>query len=213
VSEQFQIPLQQSLFDDAEPSLDPSFATVKRLNLDQESWVDWAEHWVHGSERLFHEILGTRTWAQRTRWMYEKRVLEPRLTAYWNLDSGFPLQPALLEEMRFYLSARYGVLFDSVGFNLYRDGQDGVAWHGDRIRKEIAEPVVALVSLGERRRLLLRPKGGGTSRAFFLGQGDLFVTGGKAQRTWQHSVPKVKRAGPRMSIAFRHGMDPRAYSK
>ncbi len=119
--------------------------------------------------------------------MYERKVLEPRLTGSWALDSRAPLEPALLEDVRVCLSARYGVLFDSAGFNLYRDGQDSVAWHGDRIRKEIAEPVVALVSLGQRRKLLLRPKGGGSSRAFLLGQGDLFVTGGKAQRKWEHS--------------------------
>ena len=45
-----------------------------------------------------------------------------------------------------------------------------------------------------------------------LGRGDLLVTGGKTQRTWEHSVPKVAQAGPRISLAYRHGMDPRAYA-
>lgn len=44
-----------------------------------------------------------------------------------------------------------------------------------------------------------------------LGHGDLLVTGGRTQRTWLHSVPKVATAGPRMSIAFRHGLDPTIY--
>ena len=44
-----------------------------------------------------------------------------------------------------------------------------------------------------------------------LAPGDLLVTGGKTQRTWEHSVPKVARAGPRISLAFRHGMDPAVY--
>ena len=65
---------------------------------------------------------------------------------------------------------------------------------------------------GERRKFLVRPRGGGASRAFMLGHGDLLVTGGTAQRAWEHSVPKVSQAGPRISLAFRHGMDPRAYS-
>jgi len=213
VSESSALPLQQSLFDGAEPSFDSSFSAVERLELDEDSWVDWVQAWVRGSDRLFQEILRTREWAQRTRWMYEKKVLEPRLTAYWHLHSGASLEPVLLDQMRLSLSARYGVLFDSAGFNLYRDGQDAVAWHGDKIRKEIAEPIVALVSVGQRRRLLLRPKGGGKSRAFSLGEGDLFVTGGKAQRKWEHSVPRVAHAGPRISIAFRHGMDPIAYGR
>ena len=52
----------------------------------------------------------------------------------------------------------------------------------------------------------------GRSRTFMLGRGDLLVTGGKTQRTWEHSVPKVAQAGPRISLAYRHGLDPRAYA-
>jgi alkylated DNA repair dioxygenase AlkB len=143
--------------------------------------------------------------------MYERRVREPRLTAPWSLASDAPLEPAVLEELRVALSARYGVVFDSAGFNLYRDGRDSVAWHADRIEKEIADPVIALVSLGEPRPFLLRPKGGGRSLRFRLGRGDLLVTGGATTRTWEHCVPKVARAGPRISVAYRHGLDPRAY--
>jgi alkylated DNA repair dioxygenase AlkB len=145
--------------------------------------------------------------------MYERKVAEPRLTAHWTLDSGEQLLPAILEDMRLALSERYGRGFDSVGFNLYRDGRDSVAWHADRIRAEVPEPIVALVSLGEPRRFLLRPKGGGRSRAFVPQAGDLLVTGGHTQRRWEHAVPKVARAGPRISVAFRHGVDLGAYAR
>jgi alkylated DNA repair dioxygenase AlkB len=192
--------------------VDRSFAKLKRIDLDQESWVDHAPEWVSGADRLFEQILTSRNWQQRSRHMYDKRVLEPRLTAPWTLESGEPLEPPILEEIRQVLSERYERAFDSVGFNLYRDGRDSVAWHADRIAKEIEEPVVALVALGERRRFLLRPKGGGRSRVFLLGRGDLFVTGGKTQRTWEHSVPKVPVAGPRISLAYRHGMDASVYA-
>ncbi len=70
------------------------------------------------------------------------------------------------------------VLFDQVLRS--RDGRDGVAWHADRISNGVVDPVIALVSLGEPRRFLLRPKGGGPSIAFWLGRGDLLVTGGAA---------------------------------
>jgi alkylated DNA repair dioxygenase AlkB len=209
-------PSQRSLFDtkEAEPvSFDSSLSAARRIELDPASWLEVQEGWVRGSDQLFEAILKGRKWAQRTRRMYEGRVLEPRLTAPWNLKSGAPLEPRILDEMRLALSRRYGVLFDSIGFNLYRDGNDSVAWHGDRIFKEIEEPVVALVSLGERRKFLLRPRGGGKSRAFLLGRGDLLVTGGRTQRTWEHSVPKVAAAGPRISLAFRYGMDARAYGR
>ena len=190
---------------------DRSLATLERIDLDDESWVEHAPRWVSGADRLFEQILTGRDWQQRSRHMYDKRVLEPRLTAPWSLESGEPLGPPVLEEIRRILSDRYQRQFDSVGFNLYRDGRDSVAWHADRIAKEIETPVVALVALGEPRRFLLRPKGGGKSRVFLLGGGDLLVTGGKTQRTWEHSVPKVPAAGPRISLAYRHGMDPAAY--
>jgi alkylated DNA repair dioxygenase AlkB len=168
---------------------------------------------VSGADRLFEQILSGRDWQQRSRYMYDQRVLEPRLTAPWTLESGQPLEPPILEDIRLLLSSRYGRTFDSVGFNLYRDGRDSVAWHGDRIAKEIVDPIVALIALGEPRKFLLRPKGGGGSRAFLLGRGDLLVTGGTTQRTWEHSVPKVPVAGPRISLAYRHGMDPSVYAR
>lgn len=191
---------------------DRSFSALRRIDLDQESWVEHAPEWVSGSDRLFEEILSIRMWQQRSRRMYDRRVLEPRLTAPWSLESGEPLLPPILEEIRLILSERYQREFDSVGFNLYRDGRDSVAWHADRIRKEIENPVVALVSLGDTRKFLLRPKGGGKSRTFLLSRGDLLVTGGQTQRSWEHSVPKVALAGPRISLAYRHGMDRAAYA-
>ena len=204
---------QPSLFSAAEPvEIDVTFSSVERLQLDDESWADHVPRWVSGADRLFAEVLVSQDWGQRSRHMYDRRVLEPRLTSSWNLESGAPLEPPILEAIRTTLSARYDRVFDSVGFNLYRDGNDSVAWHGDRIREEIADPVVALVCLGEARRFLLRPKGGGASRAVLLGGGDLFVMGGRSQRSWEHSVPKVAKAGPRISIAYRHGLDPRVYA-
>jgi alkylated DNA repair dioxygenase AlkB len=84
---------------------------------------------------------------------------------------------------------------------------------GIETASEIADPLVVLVSLGETRRFLVRPHGGGRSRALSLGGGDLLVTGGRFQREWEHAVPKVAKAGPRISIAFRHGVVPKSYEK
>jgi alkylated DNA repair dioxygenase AlkB len=204
---------QPSLFGAQEVSFDASFAGLRRIPLDERCWLEYAPGWVQGCDVLFDQIVEARKWGQRTRRMYDRRVLEPRLTAPWNLRSGAPLEPRMLDDIRRCLSARYGVVFDSIGFNFYRDGQDSVAWHGDKIRAEIEDPIVVLVSLGEPRKFLLRPKGGGRSTAFHLGRGDLLVTGGKAQREWEHCVPKVAHAGPRISLAFRYGMDPRGYER
>jgi alkylated DNA repair dioxygenase AlkB len=199
---------QPSLFGEKGTSeFDTGYASSTRHHLDASSWVDYAPRWVSDPDALFAEVADLRPWVQRTRPMFDRLVLEPRLTSSWSTREGQPLEPAIIERMRRALSARYGVVFDSVGFNLYRHGHDSVAWHGDRIAREISEPVVALVSLGESRPFLLRSQGGGRSRRFLFGGGDLLVTGGRTQREWQHSVPKVASAGPRISIAFRHGME------
>src|SRR3954451_25485448 len=204
---------QPSLLDEAaEPAIDSTFASLARVDLDPESWVDYAPGWVTGAGELFAELLGSTSWGQRTRTMFDKRVIEPRLTSSWRAASGKPLAPPVLEDMRRTLSQRYDVVLDSMGMNLYRGGRDSVAWHGDRIAREIERPIVALVSLGHPRKFLLRPKGGGRSRPFELGRGDLLVTGGRTQRLWQHSVPKVANAaGPRISLVFRHGMSAKVY--
>jgi alkylated DNA repair dioxygenase AlkB len=118
---------QPSLFDEAtELVVDETFASLARVDLDPESWVDYAPAWVTGADELFAELLASTTWGQRTRTMFDKRVVEPRLP-------------------------------------------------------------------------------------FELGRGDLLVTGGRTQRLWQHSVPKVAAAGPRISLAFRHGMAAKVY--
>jgi alkylated DNA repair dioxygenase AlkB len=205
---------QASLLDaDTEPDIDDAFADLTRIQLDDRSWVDHAPGWLSGSDQLFAELLEAVDWGQRSRHMYDKKVVEPRLTASWLAASGQVLEPPLLERMRRALSSRYGVELDSMGLNLYRDGRDSVAWHGDRIAKEIAEPVVAIVSVGEPRKFLLRPRDrrAGRTRTLLLGRGDLLVTGGACQRQWEHSVPKVANAGPRISITFRHGLEQRAY--
>jgi alkylated DNA repair dioxygenase AlkB len=206
------IAFQPSLFDGPPVGFDERFGRAERLALDGQSWLEHAPGWIRGSDVLFEQVLRSRRWGERIRWMYDRQVLEPRLTDPWSLDAGAPLEPPILEEARVTLSARYGVVFDSAGFNLYRDGRDSVAWHSDRISKEVVDPVVALLSLGEPRKFLLRPRGGGPSIVFWLGRGDLLVTGGAATRSWEHCVPKVARAGPRISVAYRHGLDPRAYA-
>lgn len=146
--------------------------------------------------------------------MYDRKVTEPRLTHRWYVDADTKQvsPPGVLRGVAVALSTRYGVSFTQVGVNLYRDGADSVAWHGDRIARDIPEATVALVSLGAPRPFKLRPKGGGTSMTFLPGPGDLLVMGGSCQRTWDHAVPKVAASGPRISIQFRHVYPPRAKS-
>lgn len=189
------------------PRLDPAFTGLVRHALDDSAWVDHVPGWLSGHDILFAELLEKAHWSQQTRRMYDNVVDQPRLTASWRrrADSSEPIVP-IIGDMAAALGARYERSFTTGGLNLYRDGRDSVAWHGDRIPKEIPDPVVGIVSLGHPRTFRLRPKGGGRSLGIVVHGGDLIVTGGTCQRTWQHSIPKVASAGPRISVTFRHGV-------
>ena len=198
---------QATLFGCRAPTFDAGWATITRVQLDERTWVDHAPGWLEGADDVFEELAATLPWRQRRDVvMYDSVVDEPRLTAWWDDRSERPEPMPVLADIRHALDARYGERFDSIGFNLYRDGDDSVAWHGDRHRHHVANPVVAILSVGSRRTLRLRPRGGGPSRGWDLGEGDLFVMGGACQHDWEHAVLKVRRAvGPRLSITYRHG--------
>ncbi len=193
---------QDSLFSEEPRGL--SFDDVRRMDLDETSWLEIVTSWLPGHAELFELLRQSAPWQQRERHMYDKLVLEPRLVAAWAKD-GLASLPDQLKDVREAVGRRYDVEFDSVLVNLYRDGRDGVAWHGDTVRKRLAEAVVVTVGLGERRRFLLRRGSSGpATHQFESGQGDLIVMGGRCQHDWQHTVPKVSRAGARMSVTMRH---------
>lgn len=196
---------QTSLLGGLAPGFDAAFAECRRFALDTTTWVDHAPGWLTGSDQLFDELAASLPFRQRRGVrMYDQILDEPRLSAWWRVDDAIPEPVPILGEVRRLLAERYAEPFDSIGFNLYRDGNDSVAWHGDRHRHVVTNPVIAIVSLGAPRPLRLRPRGGGASLSWNLGNGDLFVMGGACQHDWEHTVPKVRIThGPRMSVTFR----------
>ena len=175
-------------------------AAPPRRWLDAQSWVDHEPGWLPEHEKLFDALRRGIEWRTERRAMYDTVVEVPRLTA--QIPDDGPCPPALARAHEA-LERRYGRTFESVRLAWYRDGRDSVAMHGDRIGRRIADPIVAIVSLGAPRRFLLKPVAGGPSLRFDLGGGDLLVMGGACQRGWRHGVPKVKSAGPRISIQLR----------
>ena len=199
-----QVTWQGSLFDEVEAGgARLSFEALRRDALDERSWLDVVPGWVPDHGELFERLREIAPWQQRTREMWDKQVLEPRLVAAWR--AGEPLPPEITELIA-PLDDRYGVTFDSCLINLYRDGDDAVAWHADTVRKVLRDPLVATVSLGARRSFLVRPaSGGAVVRRYAPGEGDLIVMGGAMQHDWHHTVPREKSAsGARMSITLRH---------
>ena len=192
---------QLGLFDDGTHApVGDGFALLARVRLDARAWVEHGPGWLAGHEALFDTLRRGIEWRTERRAMYDAFVEVPRLTA--TIPDDGPCPPALARAHRA-LERRYRRRFESIRLAWYRDGRDSVAMHGDRIGRRIASTIVAILSLGAPRRFLLKPAAGGRSHRFDLGGGDLLVMGGACQRTWRHGIPKVKAAGPRISIQFR----------
>lgn len=203
--------LQGSLFDQTDQLRLGPLDGIRRTTLGLGAWIDVLPGWLGGADALFEELAAEVPWRAERRQMYDQVVAVPRLLAYYGADDALP--HSVLAEARDALSAYYarelGEPFSTSGLCYYRDGRDSVAWHGDRIGRGAREDtMVAILSVGAPRDLLLRPVHGGESVRRPLGHGDLIVMGGSCQRTWEHCVPKTTRAaGPRISVQFRpHGV-------
>ncbi|GAA4741180.1 alpha-ketoglutarate-dependent dioxygenase AlkB [Nocardioides endophyticus] len=184
----------------------PTFDRVVRRELTRGAWVDICPAWLPEADDVFAAMVQDVPWRAERRQMYDREVAVPRLLHTYGV--GEPLPHPALARARGALSAHYrpelGEPFVTAGCCYYRDGRDSVAWHGDTIgRGKTQDTMVAIVSLGDPRRLALRPRIGGPSISIEMGHGDLLVMGGSCQRTWEHAVPKVAHAGPRVSVQFR----------
>jgi alkylated DNA repair dioxygenase AlkB len=199
---------QGSLFEapTAGPSALLSFDGLARRTLSRGAWLDVHRAWLPDADGAFAALVADVPWRAERRQMYDRVVDVPRLVHTYGIGEALP--HAVLETARDALSEHYrpelGEPFVTAGCCYYRDGRDSVAWHGDTIgRGRSQDTMVAIVSLGDPRRLVLRPRGGGSSVSVELAHGDLVVMGGSCQRTWEHAVPKVAHAGPRISVQFR----------
>jgi alkylated DNA repair dioxygenase AlkB len=199
------VDFQGTLFETPAPSLQ-GLERADRHLLTRGAWVDIREGFISGADEVLERLIADVPWRAERRQMYDRVVDVPRLVHTYGAGEALP--HALLEGAREALSAHYepelGEPFLTAGCCYYRDGRDSVAWHGDRFgRGRTHDTMVAIVSFGDPRRLALRPRGGGESITFEMGHGDLLVMGGSCQRTWEHAVPKVSQAGPRISVQFR----------
>lgn len=206
------VAFQPTLFGGLEPSPPTTpggdaLAGVRRITLGHGAWVDVLPGWLTAADEVFATMVEQVPWRAEQRPMYDRVVDVPRLVCHYGVDEPLP-HPALAtarDALDRHYADELGEPFVTAGCCYYRDGNDSVAWHGDRIgRGRSSDTMVAIVSLGSPRRLSLRPRGGGHAQHHLLGHGDLIVMGGSCQRTWEHAVLKTtKPAGPRISVQFR----------
>lgn len=203
------VPQQSSLFDQP---------TEPEQLVREQGDVRLYRHWwtPRQSREYFDRLHQDLSWQQTHITMHGKRLAVPRLDV-WYGDAGrdyrysgasfraLPWTGALVE-IKAELEERLQLSFNSVLANLYRTGQDSVAWHSDDEPELGPNPVIASLSLGAERRFSLRHKSRRDLETVRLDlpNGSLLLMAGATQHHWQHQLSKTARTvGPRINLTFR----------
>jgi len=187
-----------------------------RIPLASGAWLDYDPGWLLPAEadQALGALRDELAWEQREIVLFGRRILQPRLIA-WAGELGYRYSGQTLEPRAFTpaaqrllarVRAQTGVLFNHVLVNRYRSGEDSMGLHADDEPELGPDPVVAIVSLGTARRLVIKPrrKADRARHDLELGHGALVVMGGTCQRHYVHGVPRQAGVrGERISLTFR----------
>jgi alkylated DNA repair dioxygenase AlkB len=183
-----------------------------RTELRDGGWLFYTENFLAGPEadELLKQLQTEVEWRQER--IYGRPV--PRLNA-WFADPGVPYAysglrflgsgwPEWLLDTKHRVEAAAGTAFNSLLLNRYRNGQDSIGFHSDAEPELGPEPIVATLSLGAVRKLVLKHRGRNEVYTCPLAHGSLLVLGGNSQHEWVHGVPKTQTAvGERISLTYR----------
>lgn len=164
------------------------------------------------SDDFYNALLNQTQWQEYEMELYDKTVTAPRMIAWYEdkdnvgADLTKPDWTPELLTIRSRVEESLKIKFNSVLLNLYRDGNDGVAWHSDREQKIGRNPIIASVTFGETRMFRLRHKVRKDipQQEIPLHHGSLLLMAGTTNTYWQHQVPKTaKLILPRINLTFR----------
>lgn len=198
-----------SLFDNQE------FEVVNLLPKDGE--VYYYPNFLSDEEAdvLFHIIQQFTEFKQDKINFNGKIQLIPRLQAWYGDPdktfsySGITLKPSPwkqeLMDVNLKLKEKTGIDFTSTLVNIYRDGNDSVAWHCDDEPGLGINPYIASISLGAVRTFKLRHLDDHSlKKDLKLEHGSLLIMAGEIQHKWEHSVPKDENEkGARINLTYR----------
>lgn len=162
------------------------------------------------ADRYYHTLLHSTPWHEYQMPMYDKVVTAPRMIAWYGEqeeagESSLPWTPELLE-LRAKVEKQTGLSFNAVLLNLYRNGNDSVAWHSDKEHKIGKNPSIASVTFGQTRPFRFRHKTDKTigQLEIPLHHGTLLLMSGTTNTFWEHHIPKSARDMlPRINLTFR----------
>jgi alkylated DNA repair dioxygenase AlkB len=172
------------------------------------------------ADTIFQGLLETIAWQQGEIMMFGKKVLEPRLTAwYGDADktykySGKTNIPLPWNELLLNIKNKietqvtpsvFQANFNSVLLNLYRNGYDSMGFHSDDEPELDKNPIIASLNFGETRRFIFKRKDDKNEKyELLLTHGSLLIMAGEMQHYWLHGVPKEpKKTKERINLTFR----------
>lgn len=162
------------------------------------------------ADRYYDILLSATPWREYQMPMYDKVVTAPRMIAWYGYaeeagQNALPWTPELLE-LKAKVEQETGLQFNAVLLNLYRNGDDSVAWHSDKEHLVGQNPNIASVTFGQTRPFRLRHK---TDKSVAqleipLHHGSLLLMHGTTNTFWEHHIPKsVKSMLQRINLTFR----------
>lgn len=175
----------------------------------------YVRNWYEDHQSLYNYLLENIEWEQMIGNTYGKQYLVPRLNYHMGDDdlkshptyggSTISINPWLprVSIIRDALESGFECKINSCIVNYYRDGNDYIAFHGDKESLGLNNMTIG-VALGATRDLVFKRNKDGHTVKLENRAGDLYVMEGTIHKLWKHSVPirkKVKEG--RISITFR----------
>jgi alkylated DNA repair dioxygenase AlkB len=173
------------------------------------------------ADDLLRSLIERVPWRAEEVMVWGKRHPQPRLIAWYGdrgrgyTYSGIRLEPLpwneTLLKIKDNLEHLTASMFNSVLLNYYRDQNDSMGFHSDDEPELGPQPVIASLSLGERRSFVLKHKNRKDLKPvkIALESGSLLVMKSDTQKNWKHGIDKETRpCGPRVNMTFRYIVPP-----
>jgi alkylated DNA repair dioxygenase AlkB len=163
-----------------------------------------------------HQLIDEVRWRAENIVVRGRTYPQPRLIAWYGdagmiyTYSGIQLTPLPWTEALLDIKSRVEAVaqtdFNSVLLNYYRDHRDSMGMHSDDEPELGEQPVLASLSLGEERTLILKHQRDKALKPvrLNLASGSLLLMKGETQHYWKHGIEKETRpCGPRINLTFR----------
>lgn len=187
--------------------------------------ITYIERFVLDPDEALRDAIDQIQFQQRTCRVYGRSHRVPRKEAWFGprsyTFSGMTFPPAEMPpiiralEVGTSIFLGGGFEFEHCLANMYKDGSDTVGWHSDD-EPEMADPLIASISLGAPRDFLLRRKEPCSKYTLqlnpqlknrakvTLAHGSLLVMAKGTQDVWEHSLPRRKRCSEmRVNLTYR----------